>query len=141
MSGSVERRAEKWLLHFDILAAVGRRQQRRRLPEAGASTYSVRRAREIKRRARERRCNAVQIGWAALLWLVIVSARNTERNAMFAGRLGIVRVIPSAPYFASTAGIATCLERRLIDRAEMKWEDGGLLCDWRLRVDKTSASA
>jgi hypothetical protein len=52
---------------------------------------------------------------------------------MFAGRLGIVRIIPGASHFTSTASIATCYETRLMERAEMKRKDGGLLCDWRLK--------
>jgi hypothetical protein len=51
---------------------------------------------------------------------------------MFAGRLGIVRVIPRTSYFTSTTSVATCQETRLMGRAEMKREGGDLLWDWRL---------
>jgi hypothetical protein len=88
-----------------------------------AQVSTVFEARIDQKRACARRCDAVQVGWAALLWLVIIRARDTEGYAVFAGRLGIVRVVPGASHFASTASVTTCQETRLMEHAEMNWKD------------------
>ena len=53
-------------------------------------------------------CDAVQIGWSTFLWLVVIGAGDTEGEAMFAGGLGIIWVIPGAPHLASATGVTTC---------------------------------
>jgi len=59
---------------------------------------------------------------------------DAEGDAVFAGGLRIIWVVPRAPDLASTAGIATCGRKRCVntERAEMKRDRGRLLCDWRL---------
>jgi hypothetical protein len=77
-------------------------------------------------------CGSVQIRGPAFLGLVIISTGDAEGDAVFAGGLRIVWVVPRAAHLASPAGVATCGKTRVNGaRGKMK-RDRGLLWDWRL---------
>jgi hypothetical protein len=111
LSGSVGRKEAKCSLRFGTRVAVARRRQRR-LPVAGASTCGNSGQRQRRSGIKDEHVreagDSVQIRWSAFLRLVIISTGDAEGDAMFAGGLRIVWVVPCAAHLASTAGVATC---------------------------------
>lgn len=76
--------------------------------------------------------NGVQIWGAAFLGLVVVCARDTERNAVLARRLWVVLIFSCASDLPCSARIAACKFGEYFDLARGPARNE--LCDWRLCV-------
>ena len=82
-------------------------------------------------------CGSVQIRGPAFLGLVIISTGDAEGDAVFAGGLRIVWVVPRAAHLASPAGVATCGKTR-VNGARENETGSELALGLAPIVDKTS---